>query len=258
MAAAEKARKDAHRLHDEMHRWRDEERARRQGRRPLNVEAIAAAAVAIADAQGVEEVSMRKVAAVLGVGTMSLYHYVRTKEDLLSAMDDVVMGEVLVPPKELKAGWRSAMSAIARATRAAYRRHPWALTIQTKGGDPGLNGLRHVEQSMTALLGTGLDFDNQLAIIIILDDFVFGHAMRIIGADFSDDHRAEALERVSEFMSGHLNEAEFPVLWATIGDAPMTEFVTRMAKAFDPDEWFEIGLGVLLDGLAQRFDLADR
>src|SRR5689334_23340997 len=79
-------------LHDAFHRDRDRERARRSGKRPLDTEAIAAAAVAIADAQGVDEVSMRKVAAVLGAGTMSLYHYVRTKEDLLAAMDDLIMG----------------------------------------------------------------------------------------------------------------------------------------------------------------------
>src|SRR5215471_15921337 len=82
------------------HRERVERHRERHHRRysdGLSTEQIAAAAVAIADAQGLDELSMRKIAAVLGAGTMSLYHHVRTKEDLLAIMDDLIMGEILVP-----------------------------------------------------------------------------------------------------------------------------------------------------------------
>src|SRR3982750_4358946 len=71
MEIARQARAEAQRLHDEAHRAHDAERARRKGKKPLDAASIALAAVAIADAQGLDEVSMRKIAAVLGSGTMS-------------------------------------------------------------------------------------------------------------------------------------------------------------------------------------------
>ena len=79
-------------------------------RRPRHTrEQIAAAALAIADREGFEAVSMRRVAAEVGAGTMTLYHYVRTKDDLIDLMDDAIMGEVLIPDGELPATWREAM-----------------------------------------------------------------------------------------------------------------------------------------------------
>src|SRR5689334_25290751 len=78
---------------------------------------IARAALAVADDDGFAAVSMRRLARELGVGTMSLYHYLRTKDDLLELMDDAVMGELLVPPDELPDDWRDALPAIERRTR---------------------------------------------------------------------------------------------------------------------------------------------
>ncbi len=244
------------RVHSEHHRKRDAEKARRRGRKPLDAAAIAAAGVAIADAQGFEEVSMRKIAAVLGWGTMSLYHYVRTKEDLLAAMEDIVMGEILVPPSVLNSGWHKGLAAIARATREAYRRHPWALGIQTNGGQPGVNGLRHVEQSLAALAPTNLSFHDKLAMTIVIDDYVFGHALRAIEGDSMQEGGKDMLDSVVDFVSGHMNAADFPQMTAAIGDGTVAEFVGKMSLAFHPDEWFEVGLEAVLAGLAQRFGLA--
>ena len=246
-------RGEAQRMHDERHRQREEEKARRAGRKPLDATAIATAAVAIADAQGLEEVSMRKIAAVLGWGTMSLYHYVRTKEDLLAAMDDLIMGEILSSPHELRGGWRKAITAIAHHTRDAYKRHPWALTIQTAGGQPGLNGLRHVEQSLAALAPTGLSFEKKMAMAIIVDDFVFGHSLRETGSDFTDAQAEGAIAEVAGYMAQHLDQKEFTFLMEAKGDAPVADFVGRMIKSFRPDEWFEAGLESILDGLGKRF-----
>jgi AcrR family transcriptional regulator len=258
LAEAAKAEEQARRLADDAHRLRDEDRARRKGKRPLSAESIATAAVAIADAQGVEEVTMRKIAAVLGAGTMSLYHYLRTKEDLLAAMDDVIMGEILVSPKDLQGGWRKAMSAIARKTRDAYRRHPWALTIQTETAGPAMNGLRHTEQSLVALADTGLEFNDKLAIIIVLDDYVFGHSLRAAGSDFTDGLGKEGMDRIVAFMNNHVSRTDFPELHATMGEDSMETFVGKLSKAFSPDEWFETGLAVILDGLGERFGINSR
>src|SRR5580658_7435875 len=91
----------------------------------LTREKIAAAALAIADREGFEAVSMRRVAQDLQVGTMSLYYYVKSKDDLIAVMDDALMGEALLP--SLPRGWRRAITEIATRTHSVFLRHPWAL-----------------------------------------------------------------------------------------------------------------------------------
>lgn len=255
-AEGERARAEARRAHDEAHRLRDAERARKQGKRPLDAEAIAAAGVAIADAQGVDEVSMRKIAAVLGSGTMSLYHYVRTKEELLAAMEDIVMGEILVSPRELKGGWRKAIRAIALQTREAHRRHPWALTLPSTGTSyPGLNSLRHVEQSLAALSDSGLDFEGKMALILTVDNYVFGHSLRSLEHDPAETD--VGMDEITAFLAQHVTPADFPELTATIGDGTPADLMAKMATAFDPDEWFDIGLEAILDGLERHLKIGD-
>src|SRR5580700_2482476 len=97
--------------------------SRRKSR--LTREKIAAVALALADKEGFEAVSMRRVAQELKVGTMSLYYYVKTKDDLVAMMDDALMSEALLP--SLPKDWQRAMMEIARRTHAVFIRHPWAL-----------------------------------------------------------------------------------------------------------------------------------
>src|SRR5271156_3027285 len=109
----------------------------------LSRETIAAVALQIADKEGFDAVSMRRVAQELNVGTMSLYYYVKTKDDLVGAMDDALMQEALLP--SLPKGWQRAIMAIARRTHALFVRHPWALAAMSSA-PPGVNAMRHMEQ----------------------------------------------------------------------------------------------------------------
>src|SRR5262249_15810386 len=89
-----------------------------RARRPAHTrDGIARAGSRIADTEGFEALSMRRVASELGAGTMTLYHYVRTKDELLALVDNAVMGELLIPEGEVPAGWREGMRQIARRTR---------------------------------------------------------------------------------------------------------------------------------------------
>src|SRR4051812_9203261 len=90
-------------------------------------EQIAKTALEIADAEGFEALSMRRVGGELGAGTMTLYHYVRTKEDLLALVEDALTGETADACDPLPKAWRPALKKIATATRATYLRHAWAL-----------------------------------------------------------------------------------------------------------------------------------
>ena len=147
-------------------------------------EQIAAAALAIADTEGFEAVSIRRVAAELGAGTMSLYRYISAKSNLVALMDDAIMGESLIPGGQLPADWREALAMIARSTRETLLRHPWAVqALQGRGaaaqdGPFGPNGLRHFEQSLAAVATAPLDTAAKLDLLAIVDNYVFGHVMR--------------------------------------------------------------------------------
>jgi AcrR family transcriptional regulator len=78
----------------------------------------------VADAEGLEAVSMRRVASELGLGTMSIFHYVKSKDELLDLVGDRIIGGQLVDDAALRRGWREGLTAIARATRRNFERHP--------------------------------------------------------------------------------------------------------------------------------------
>src|ERR1700676_3036192 len=107
----------------------------------LSRETIAAAALVIADAEGFHAVSMRRVGQELNVGTMSLYYYVKTKDDLIAVMDDALMSEALLPA--MPKNWKRAITEIATRTHSIFLRHPWAL-VSMQSAPPGLNAMRHM------------------------------------------------------------------------------------------------------------------
>jgi AcrR family transcriptional regulator len=136
---------------------------------------IAAAALDIADREGFGEVTMRRVALALRAGTMSLYYYVKTRDELVALMDDALMAETLLPSS--RSDWPGALLTIARQTHALFLRHPWAL-VALRGVPPGPNALRHFEQCLEALAGTPLTNEEKLTLLATVDDFVFGNALR--------------------------------------------------------------------------------
>lgn len=218
-------------------------------------EQIAASAIAIADAEGFEAVSMRRVARELGAGTMTLYHYVRTKDDLVTLMDDALMGEILVPDGELPMDdWRTALTAIATRTRAAFRRHPWSFEAMGDASG-GPNGMRHFEQSLAAVASTGLDAKGQLELITLVDDYVFGYVIRELRIPKAPDLQ-EMPPAIVQFFTGLLATGEYPHIERLVGaDDPVGGFMRFVEVATDPDR-FERGLAQLLDGVALALERA--
>jgi AcrR family transcriptional regulator len=208
-------------------------------------------ALKIADEEGFEAVTMRRVAAELGAGTMTLYHYVGNKRELAALMDDAVMGELVVPADELSDDWREALAQIARRTYASFMRHPWTFEFIGGEDDPGVGGpnaLRHVEQSLAVAEKTGLDLKGQFEITALMDDFVFGHAMRTRGIGRADQTPPERIEAVIAYMERQLATGEFPRLRAIAGDDVRAGFEQVAELAMDPDR-FERGLQSVLDGI---------
>jgi AcrR family transcriptional regulator len=211
-------------------------------------EQIAEAALRIADTEGFEAVSMRRVAAELGAGTMTLYHYVRTKDDLRALMDDAMMREILVPPGELPADWRAAIGEIARRSRAVFRRHPWAVSARESSEAGGPNGLRHFEQSLAAVAGTGLDAAARLEIIAMVDDYVYGFVMRE-SAVHHQTTLADVPEAMFDYLQGQLDTGEYPHVEELAAGGEPREVFSRIIETMFDEERFERGLERLLDGI---------
>ncbi|WP_353065057.1 TetR/AcrR family transcriptional regulator [Tunturibacter psychrotolerans] len=193
----------------------------------LSRETIAAAALEIADKEGFDAVSMRRIAQELNVGTMSLYYYVKTKDDLIAVMDDALLGEALLP--KVPKGWQEAMMEIARHTHALFLRHPWAL-VSMLSAPPGLNAMRHMEQCLEALAEIHMTNSEKLALLATVDDFVFGHALRETANDTAID---------TEFAAAQLATGAFPRIAKIFAKGRIE---TRKGR-------FEQGLQALLNGL---------
>lgn len=222
---------------------------------------IAVVALGVADREGFGALSMRRVAMELGAATMSLYHYVRTKDDLVALMDDALMAEALVPASELPADWRGALTAIARRTRAALVRHPWALTALQEA-QFGPNAMRHFEQSLAAVAGTRLDSAARLDLLAIVDCYVFGNALQT-GESLQRAAAARAnpaaVSAVIEFGLAQLRTGQFPHTEALLGGAdPRTHPDQVPGPPMDQqgrDDQFERGLQAVLDGAAARLGI---
>ena len=132
--------------------------------------AIAAAAIRIADAEGAEALTMRRLASDLGIATMSLYNYVPTKEHLIQLMADRLAAEYaypLTPPADR----RSAIADLARQARDIARRHPWLTGLLSRPPVPGPHGLKYLDYFLGLLEGSGLDTGAKLEMVALISGF---------------------------------------------------------------------------------------
>lgn len=220
-----------------------------RGRAPsLTHEQITATATAIADAEGLEAVSMRRVARELGVGTMSLYRYVATRDEILELMSDAAMGEIVVDHDEDT--WRETLTVSAHRYRGLILRHPWIVTTLGPRPTIGPNSLRWLEGTLAHLDRPGLTIDQILDMTGTVLAFVQGYT------------RDELAEREAQRTTGLSGEQwrrrQAPYMRTVLGDGrhPYLERVVRDAEDFpDPDAQFDRRLGYILDGLAAGLSL---
>lgn len=226
--------------------WGRPERAARGPVPSLSREVIATAAVTLADAQGIEAVSMRAVATKLGVGAASLYRYVARKDELIELMVDAVIGRDL--EFEVRGDWREDLRSFAHGLRAMTLRHPWMAVPSAGLRGLGPNQARHYEQVLGAIDGLGLEIDDMLVMVETLDAYVRGRALEEISEQ-------EAVRR-SGLDQAQWMQTQVPYVESLIesGDYPLLTRVVLDARApHDPDRLkhgFDVGLERVLDGLA--------
>ncbi|MGP4113904.1 TetR/AcrR family transcriptional regulator [Streptomyces sp. 4N509B] len=236
--------------------WQGREQASRGPKPTLTLEGIVTAAVALADEEGLAALSMRRVAATLGVGTMTLYRYVPGKAELLDLMLDRVNGpgEEAGESSEEEArrlgelGWREGLEHIGAGLFRLYERHPWLLQINQSRPLLGPNSLRGFDLALSVLEGLRLTSQEKVTVITIIDSFVTGIA------------RAHILQRQVAEQTGISDEefwrAQTPIIEIAMssGCYPHVFALDEDAFSLSNEETMRFGLARILDGLASFLD----
>jgi len=222
--------------------WSYDEGVGTRGPKPqLTVRRIVDEAIRVADEEGLEALSMRRVASELGVGTMSLYRYVPGKAELLDLMLDQV--SELPEGATLGGDWRTAMETMARGMWTLYTEHKWLPWVDQSRPVLGPNAMAAFEVALAALDGVGLTDQERVAVISLIDSFVQG-AARMVNAPVLAERRTGITDH--DFW-----QAQAPVMEAAMraGAYPQMQGLTETAFAQPAEEFFEFGLSWLLDGL---------
>jgi AcrR family transcriptional regulator len=143
------------------------------GPQPLSRETIVAAAIEIADTEGLEAVSIRRLATKLQARPMSLYSHIERKGDLIDLMVDEVMGGAVIPDG-IPDDWREALRQIAQRTRESTRAHPWMIAAAFRRPFVGPNALRHFDQSLGAVSSLPLTPERKRAVLLAIDTYTLG------------------------------------------------------------------------------------
>jgi AcrR family transcriptional regulator len=223
--------------------WARAERTGRGPRPAFSRADIAAAAVRLADAGGLDAVSMRHVAAELGCGTMSLYNYVPRKEDLYELMVDAVSGEhELWGPS---GDWRADMRRVAHQTRSLLRRHPWMPRLMSPVYGFSPNAMRYLEHCMACMDPLDAPYGTKMQLLGMLNGCVTTYvtnelatAERVRSLPWSEEQ--ENAVRIA-YLGRQIASGEFPRLAAAFMED---------AGPIDLEQVFEWMLGRVLDSFA--------
>ncbi|HET6996992.1 MAG TPA: TetR/AcrR family transcriptional regulator [Solirubrobacterales bacterium] len=202
-------------------------------RQRLSPEAITEAAIRLADAEGLDAVSIRRVAAELDARAMSLYDHFASKRDLLASMNDEVVGEMLVS-QPLPEAWREAVAISARKMFAAYARHPWAIFVAAEQLGPGPNAIKLAKQMARGVATLPLEDGDVWQVQGIVNDYVIGYSFRTVGTVNPEDMEAAIAAT---------DVVEFPELAALPDNLRTRSSIER----------FDLGLQTVLDGIERRF-----
>ncbi len=221
----------------------------------LSRDRVLRTAVAVAVRDGIDSLTMRKLADELGAGVMSLYHYVPNKEDLLDGMVDIVFSEIELPSTDVD--WKTAMRRRAIATRDVLNSHRWAVGLMESRAMPGPASLALHDAVLGCLREGGFSIERTIQAYSVQDAYIYGFALleKAIpfedaegGAAVADEQVRQFAEQSAQQQTAALAEA-FPYLHEVVAG--------HVAKVgYDFKAAFEYGLDLILDALEQRRDSA--
>jgi len=210
---------------------------------PLSRERVLRAAIGMADAGGIASISMRKLAQVLGVEAMSLYHHVANKDDILDGILDLVVGEIAPPSPD--GAWKDALRRSAVSAHDVLERHPWACALMMSPARARPARLRYIDSVLGRLRQAGFSAAMTDHAYHALDSHILGSTLWEAGYAAG----AEAAPDMASTIVGTLSVDEYPYLIEHIHQ--------HQSPAGDDDiEEFEFGLDLILDGLERMLDQA--
>lgn len=213
--------------------------AARAPRNTLTRERVITAALEVADADGIAALTIRALAAHLGVKPMAIYHHVANKEEILDALVDAVHADVHLP--SAAGPWRDELVLRSRSMHDALGRHPWAVGLMEARVSPGPASLASHEATLDLLLTAGFSLQATAHAYATLDAFVYGFVLQETMLDSID------LAGSAEQIIAGINLAGFP---------RMAQFAEQhvMQEGYAFSSSFEVGLGLVLDGIATLLD----
>ncbi|HET6449643.1 MAG TPA: TetR/AcrR family transcriptional regulator C-terminal domain-containing protein [Conexibacter sp.] len=204
----------------------------------LSTQAIVETAIAIADVDGLDAVSIRRVAAILDVRPMSLYTHIVNKDELLALMANELIGTLIVE-QPLPDDWREALSLVARRQFRMFASHPWLLPLFARRPRHGPNAARYARQLARAVEGLNLPAEDMWTMLSIVNDYILGHAMRVATTGSTRD-LVDSL--------GAEDRAALPEVAA----------LARTEESRLAGNVFEQGFQTVLDGVEHRFVSRER
>jgi AcrR family transcriptional regulator len=210
---------------------------RDEPRVPLSRDRVLDAAIRLADAGGIESLSMRKLAQELGVEAMTLYYHVANKDEILNAIVDMVVGEIELPSPE--ADWRAGLRRTAISAHQVLLRHRWAASLVLSGSGFSEARMRWMNAILGTLRGAGFSAEMTDHAYHALDSHIMGFTLWVVGMDLGSD---EELAALATDVLRELPRDELPHL---------AEHIEQHLKPRNPDDEgeFAFGLDLILDGL---------
>lgn len=217
--------------------------------RVLSVDGVVESAVALADASGLEALTMRSLASDLGVRAMTLYNYVPSRTDLIDLMLDAVYAAM--PRQHLAGGtWQQCVREVANANRSMLIEHPWAAVVSTARPPLGPGQMAKYEHELQAFSGSGLtdlQVDDSLTCLLsFVQANVRDHSTSARAREQDGRNDAEWWAAVQPLLGRFLDPAAYPHA-ARIGAAAGT----ARGSAYDPDHAYRFGRDRIIEGIAR-------
>jgi AcrR family transcriptional regulator len=210
-----------------------------RARVPLSRDRVLRGAVAVADADGIDSLTIRSLARHLGVKPMSVYYYVASKDEILDGIVDLVFSEIDLPSAH--GDWQAEIVRRANSARQVLRRHSWAIGLMESRKNPGPATLRHHDAVLGTLRGAGFSVEMTAHAYALIDSYVYGFALQEASLPFQGP---DTVSDVAEPMMQQFPAEKYPHLVEMA-----TEYILQ--PGYDFGNEFEFGLNVILDALAR-------
>ena len=204
----------------------------------MNRERTLEVALVVADSEGIEAVTMRRLARELGVEAASLYHHVHGKDQILDGLVDVVAAEIELPKPS--SDWRETVSQRAHHTRAGLLRHPWAVSLMASRTSPGPATLGLLETGIRCFREGGFSVLSAAHAVSTVDSYVHGFVLQEVNLPFRNESELAAMTAA---IMETFPASEFPYLFEMT-----VEHVLQ--PGYDYGNEFDSGLTVVLNGVA--------